>query len=420
MLLRLGIENFLSLRDSQAISLIPSALADDQKGLIRCPAAGGPLLPAAVIYGANASGKSNVVRALSFLRSAVLLSHSRGDQDTQIPREPFALDQKSAELPTRIDIDFVLEGIRYHYGFAATDKEFVEEWLTSFPTGRPQRLFKRENGRFTFSRKLKGRNKIISELTRANSLFLSAATQNDHEELSKISRYIGSLRTNDTIAIQKGTLAARFSDAEPDQRVIDFLRRVGTGVTDYRKEQRPLSDQTIALHRDIQQLFHKYVKDSLKDFDKSTEVEFQLGHRGWDGKSVYLDLDRESAGTRRLLVLLSHSFRALDDGTLLVIDELDASLHTQACEGIVALFCTPATNLKGAQLIATTHDTNLLRSKYLRRDQIWFTEKDEEGATSLYPLSDIRTRKGDNIEKGYLQGRFGAVPYSGPIDDMIS
>ena len=113
-------------------------------------------------------------------------------------------------------------------------------------------------------------------------------------------------------------------------------------------------------------------------------------------------------------------FRALDEGTLLVIDESDASLHTQACEAVLALFSSATTNPKGAQLIATTHDTNLLRSPLLRRDQIWFTEKDAEGATHLYPLTDIRTRKGDNLEKGYLQGRYGAIPFAGPISDLIS
>ncbi len=150
---------------------------------------------------------------------------------------------------------------------------------------------------------------------------------------------------------------------------------------------------------------------------KSVTIEF--AHRGLTGEPIYLGLNRESAGTRRLLILLSRAFQALDRGAPMVIDELDLSLHTQACEAVLALFSSPKTNPKGAQLIATTHDTNLLRSTLLRRDQIWFTDKDEEGATHLYPLTDIRTRKGDNIEKGYLQGRYGAIPFAGPISDLI-
>ena len=131
-------------------------------------------------------------------------------------------------------------------------------------------------------------------------------------------------------------------------------------------------------------------------------------------------MERESAGTRRLLIVLDLAFRALDEGAPLFIDELNASLHTQAAEVVLNLFCSRETNPKGAQLIATTHDTNLLASSALRRDEVWFTEKDTEGATHLYPLTDIRTRKGDNIEKGYLQGRYGAVPFDDPISALGS
>ncbi|CAA7626442.1 conserved hypothetical protein [Magnetospirillum sp. UT-4] len=127
----------------------------------------------------------------------------------------------------------------------------------------------------------------------------------------------------------------------------------------------------------------------------------------------------ESDGTRRLLVILQAAFNALDTGGLLIVDELSSSLHTKAAEAILALFCDRATNPKGAQIIATTHDTNLLRSEWLRRDQVWFTEKDEGGATHLYPLSDFRTRPGDNFEKGYLQGRYGAIPFAGDVRSLL-
>ena len=151
---------------------------------------------------------------------------------------------------------------------------------------------------------------------------------------------------------------------------------------------------------------------------ESRQIGIELGHRGRDGKPVYFDLDRESAGTRRLLVTLGFAFRALDEGTALVIDELDASLHTHASEAVLKLFCSPETNAKGAQLVATTHDTSLMATALLRRDQLWFSEKGADGATQLYPLSDIRTRKGDNIERGYLQGRYGAVPFNDPISSF--
>ncbi len=131
-----------------------------------------------------------------------------------------------------------------------------------------------------------------------------------------------------------------------------------------------------------------------------------------------LELDRESAGTRRLLILLDFAFRELDEGVPLLVDELDASLHTHACEAVLRLFCSPRSNPKGAQLLATTHNTNLMSLSALRRDQLWFTQKDAYGATKLYPLTDIRTRKSDNLEKGYLQGRYGAVPFNDPLSTL--
>ena len=152
--------------------------------------------------------------------------------------------------------------------------------------------------------------------------------------------------------------------------------------------------------------------------DEITDIE--LAHQSDDDDLVYFDLAKESAGTRRLLVILSSVFASLDAGTALFIDELDASFHTQVGEALLALFSNPKTNPLGAQLITTTHDTNLMTSDFLRRDQIWFSEKDLSGATHLFPLSDIRTRNADNIEKGYLQGRYGAMPFSGNISDLLS
>ncbi len=137
----------------------------------------------------------------------------------------------------------------------------------------------------------------------------------------------------------------------------------------------------------------------------------ELVHSGRDNEPIPLDLDRASAGTRRLLAVMRIVCRALDEGTPVLVDELDASSHTHASEAVLRLFCRAQSNPKGAQLLATTHATNLMKSSSLRRDQFWFTQKDAEGATQIYPLTDFKTRWGDNFELGYLQGRYGAVPF---------
>ncbi|HVC63707.1 MAG TPA: ATP-binding protein [Acetobacteraceae bacterium] len=415
MLLRFGVQNLRSICDMQELSLVASALDDAPGGLIDCPPAGGHLLPAVVVYGANASGKSNLVKALRWMRQAVLLSHTRGEPGGEVPREPFALDPAIRNAPTICDVDFVIDEVRYHYGIEASDQAFTREWLYSFPSGRRQMLFERKEQIFEFGRNLRGRNRIVADLTRPNSLFVAAATQNDHEELSKVSSFFRAVGGEDLRPVTKG------SDANP--RVVEFLGGVGTGVIGTRLKKIEFTEESLEFARGFQSLIEKTFGNarSIQLEVDSEPHKIEFAHRGRNGADIYFDLDDESDGTRRLLALLAPAFRALDASSLMVVDELDASLHTQACEALLALFASPKTNPKGAQLIATTHDTNLLRSPLLRRDQVWFTEKDAEGATHLYPLTDFRTRKGDNLERGYLQGRYGAIPFAGsPIDIIAS
>ena len=421
MLLRFGIQNFRSIKDRQEISLIPSSLDDVETGLIKCSAApGGRVLPAAIIYGANAAGKSNLVSALEWMNFLILNSHSRGEPGGRVPRPFFRLDPESAKAPSGFDVDFVVEGVRYRYEVEASDEAFVGERLYAYPNEKQQMLFERENMNFIFGRGLRGQNKIISELTRPNSLFLSAAAQNSHEALSKISGFFRNLDVDAEISVSDFNVAKYLSKGNLDHRTVKFLSKINTGVVDYRMQKEEISKESQELMSGIQSLIKKMTNTDIDLTKSPTErTHLELAHRGVDGELKYFSLRRESDGTRRLLVLLEQIFPALDVGSVMVCDELNASLHTQAAEALIALFSSPSINPKGAQLIATTHDTNLLRSPFLRRDQVWFTEKDEEGATHLYPLTDIRTRKGDNIERGYLQGRYGAVPFSGSVSELM-
>ena len=403
MLLRLSVSNFLSIRDPQELSFVAAPLKDRDEGLIDCAAANGSLVPAIVIYGANASGKSNLVAAMNAMLGMILKSHTQWKPDGGVRRHPFRFDPSFAQKPSSFDIDFVIDGVRYHYGFEASDTEFISEWLYAFPRSHRRTLFERVGNQFSFGRSLKGRNQIIASLTRPNSSFLSAAAQNGHEQLSRVYRYLGSIKGFGRIAVSGAMVSAQLAEQAVDDRVIDFLKKVGTGIIGYQRKETEFS----AL---AQLLGGPSLTISEMAETGSKRVSIEFAHRGRDGEKVYLELDRESDGTRRLLIVLDLAFRAIDQGVPLFIDELDASLHTHACEEVLRLFCSRENNPKGAQLVATTHDTNLMISPVLRRDQLWLTRKDAEGATDLYPLTDIRTRKGDNIEKGYLQGRYGAVP----------
>ena len=421
MLLRFGVSNHLSIRDFQELSFVASSLKDPGEGLIACAAApGGFVVPAVAIYGANASGKSNFVDALGTMRGMVLGSQTQWKPDGGVPRRPFALDPDYAESPSRFEIDFTVDGVRHHYGFKASDTAFESEWLYDFPKSYRRRLFERNGGEFRFGRALKGKNAAIARLTRPNSLYLSAAAQNGHELLSGIFNYFDSIHDVRDVKVESWVASIRYAKSDPDPRIIDFLREMDTGVMDFRREDVDIPEGEGKIKDLFLDMIKRYGKDRSDVFDwlsKPTALEF--AHRSRDGELVHFPLGWESAGTRRLLVALGPSFQALDKGNLLFIDELDASLHTRAAEAVLNLFCSPTDNPKGAQVIATTHDTNLLNAPALRRDQVWFVEKDSGGATRLYPLTDIRTRKGDNVERGYLQGRYGAAPGDMDLSTLV-
>lgn len=423
MLLKFRVKNFLSMRDEQELSFIASSLKDSSNSVHKAGTIiNYDVLSAAIIYGANASGKSNVITALKHFQWDVTTSHSQRKANAKINRREFALDIESGSETTIFEIDFLLDGIRYTYGYEANEKRYVSEWLYSFPKGVVATLYERNYQEFKFGRSLKGRNKTISEFTRKNSLFLSTAAQNDHDQLSKISEFISNIRIQSTISESSESVTLSLGKNELDQRAIEFLQNIGTGVCGVKKEEEKLPSEAKAITSALIKAFSDTMEDMPEiDFAEfpETRTKIKLGHLSREGAIKYFELSNESAGTRRLLVLLGPIFEVLDEGGMLVIDEIDASLHTKACELIVSLFNSKESNPKGAQLIATTHDTNLLMSDSIRRDQVWFTEKDLTGATSLYPLSDISTRKGDNLERGYLQGRFGGVPFSGTAIKML-
>ena len=419
MLLRFSVSNHLSIREPQELLLSASALRDEDAGLIPCSAApGGAVLPLALIYGANASGKSNLIEAIRFMRRMVLYSHSKGEPGGGVPVRPFKLHNPRHHAPSRFEIDFVVDGMRYHYGFEASKKAFEQEWLYVFPSARQQVWFDRIGDKFRFGRELKGQNKVVADLARPNSLFVSAAAQNDHAQLSKVFNYFQSIGGVQTLATPGEAIAKLLPTSSAlDPRVVDFLKDIRTGVVGYRANRRELPPAVRAFKGKLATAIREtFGPDALApDNEEEQVVSIELGYRADDGEIIYFELEAESAGTRRLLVVLSSTFEALDTGTVLCVDEINASVHTQASEAVVKRFCSRKHNQNGAQLIATTHDTNLLMSGSLRRDEVWLTEKDENGATHLYPLTDIETRAGDNVEKGYLQGRYGAVPFANPV-----
>jgi AAA15 family ATPase/GTPase len=424
MLIQFRVENHRSLRDEQVLSLVASNISSDGNCLLRPEALNEALLPAVALYGANASGKTNVLLALSFMRTAVIASHRSWEPETEIPQEPFALSGRKHE-PSLYEIDFLVDSVRYRYGFSLDSADIKEEWLYASPNKKRQMWFSREGDKFRFGREFHGENETIRGFTRPNSLFLSAAAQNNHALVLPIFRWFQRLRFDlrrtrpfagriasftsraiyqifDDAGTRQPSLFPEDSEAmlSDRQAIINLLRSADTGIVDVRVEREP-----------IEEIGGRPIR--------RTNLYFQ--HKADAPEGAWLPIDVESAGTVTLLELAPYLVSCLRTGGILCVDELEASLHPMLAAAILRQFCSQDQNQVGAQLIFTTHDTNLLGDVLgfgaLRRDQVWLTEKDNVGATHLYPLTDFHPRKQENLERGYLQGRYGAVPFLGDFLD---
>ncbi|MFA7665114.1 MAG: ATP-binding protein [Burkholderiaceae bacterium] len=417
MLVEFRIKNFRSLRDEQVLSLVASkdkTLVDTHTlgtGLKAVP----QLLKSVAIYGANASGKSNLIKALQYMRGVVMESAALPPGQA-FSVQPFRLDADSGGQPTEFEVTFILEGVRYQYGFAMTQQRIVAEHLLVYKAFKPQRWFERylddATGEdvYEFGPGLKGPKNVWERATRPNALFLSMAVQLNSEALRPVfDWFVGGL----VIFNEQAQIGPQFSIQmlkQPDGRrqICDFLRAADISIADIEVKTRKVPGQ--AVHFDLlagkTEVRSEEIEEHQLSFSHSTEK----------GGAVFGLLD-ESGGTRNLLFLAGPVLEALRKGLTLVIDELDTSLHTLLVRELVRLFHRPEVNTGGAQLIFTTHDTSLLDAPDLfRRDQVLLVEKDAQQASELVALSEFSPRKNEALERGYLMGRYGGVPL---LDDSF-
>ena len=413
MLIEFRVENHRSLRDEQVLTTEASPKLKDADDLRPRQVDGhaASLLPLIVLYGANASGKTNVLHAFAFMQEAIISSHRVWEPDSGIPRTPFAWGSHN-DAPSTFEADFLIEDCRYRYGFVVDDELILEEWLFAYPKGRKQTWFQREGTSYKFGDSLKGENRLIEDITGPNALFLSAATQNRHPQLFPIYSWfrsiypvnlrVGRFRRRPHSFTSQQSIHRILSKTEDDlsdrdeyllKRFRELLKDSDFGVVDIRLERNESNDGYSRT-----QYFLQHVVSTVED-------------------NAWLPLDEESHGTQTMFRIALPILSALDTGSVLLVDELESSLHPLLAIQIVKLLNNPATNPKNAQLIFTTHDSNLLGTtlgpSVLRRDQVFLTEKSDEGASVVYPLTDYKPRKSENLERGYLQGRYGAIPFLG-------
>lgn len=414
MLVEFRVKNFRSLRDEQVLSLVASKDKTLQgthtlsTGLKAAPS----LLRSAVVYGANAGGKSNLIKALQYMRGVVLESATVIQPGQTFGVQPFRLNDRSASQPTEFEVTFIMEDrVRYQYGFAMTAQRIVSEHLLVYKAFKPQRWFERHfdaessKDMYDFGPGLKGAKSLWEGATRPNALFLSMAVQLNSEALRPVFDWFanGLVIFNEQAQLSPHTSIQMLKQENGRKQICDFLSAADISIADIEVVTRKVPGQ--AVHFDLEagktEVHNEEVEEHRLRFSHVTE----------QGKAVF-DLMDESNGTRNLLFLAGPVLDILKKGLTLIIDELDTSLHTLLVRELVRLFHKPEENIGGAQLIFTTHDTSLLDAPDLfRRDQVWFVEKDREQASSLVALSEFSPRKNEALERGYLMGRYGSVPF---------
>ncbi len=415
MLLEFSVKNFRSFRDKVTLSMVASP---DKEHLetntfeVTAPSKV-RLLKSAAIYGANASGKTNVVKAVSFMRRLVRRSATRDESDAPIAVSPFLLDPGTAAQPSEFEISFITDGQRYVYGFSV-DRECVhEEWLTAARTTRARPLFHRTvDGAVRWGNTWQGARSELREATRPNALLLSVAAQLNNPTALPIYRWFGAdLRLMNPTPEHGPEMSFTVRQLQTREgfhdRLVQLLAVADLGIERIEAHSTPAKDTPL----------WAMLSDELKEQLVADEGQGPMVHRvaverkSVEGNAVRFDLSAdESRGTARLLAAAAPWLRALDRGSVLLIDEFESSLHPHITRQLLMMASQAPHN---PQIIFTTHDCNLLDSDLLRRDQVWFTEKDRGGATDLYSLWDYKVRKDENYRLGYLQGRYGAIPFVG-------
>ncbi len=421
MLVNFTFRNFRSFRDEKTLSMEAGSIKELKESLITRGRY--RLLPAAVVYGANSSGKSNVLSALTTMRS-VLLGSVRLNPTDELRFQPFRLDLTSASAPTSFEIQFLRGDVKYRYGFDYDKTHIRKEWLYEKCAGeREYNLFLRADNEFEVSKTRFAEGVGKEADTPANRLFVSLAAQLNGAKSMRVLDWFNNcnyLSGTDSQGYEGFTLRMFGGHLEGCSQALDFFHHTQLGFNDLLVAEKPSFDEAFPGKMKIPGALRAMLTEEWKG---RKTMEAKTTHNIYDaqgrvsGVGAFDKDEMESEGTKKVIEMSGPVFDTLRLGKVLVVDELDAKLHPFLTRSILQLFMNPETNARGAQLIFATHDTNLLNLAYLRRDQIWFTEKDKTESTDLYSLLEFKDENGTKIrndrsvQKDYINGRYGAIPF---------
>ncbi len=432
MLIEFSVGNYRSFKEVVTLSMVATNIKSrdedlDQRTVFIAPDGKTRLLTSAAIYGANASGKSNLIKAFAFVRTMVLHSLQRLADGDLMEVEPFRLALSTRKDPSVFEVIFMNDTTTYRYGFAATPQRIVQEWLYRKPHGkrREARLFERtEHEPVYLARGVFKEGRRAYNSTRDNVLLISALAQNYNDQTAlAVTRWF-----RETAKLISGlhdfskpfSIECLEDGHEMREDVLDLMSQLDLAVVDIQVKTEPVDfeEMSAKMPEDLKRVLHHSLGS-----DGWKSVEVHTIHHIYDDEGTPIpteteifDLDKhESDGTQKLFALAAPIVAALQQGLVLFADEFDSRLHPLIARELVQLFNDPRTNPHHAQLILTTHDTNLLDNELLRRDQIWFTEKLNNEATELVSLATYKARNDEAYARKYLQGRYGGIPYIGNL-----
>lgn len=430
MLLQFSIENFRTFRDKATLSLIASNydkdtrevenVFEDKKFNLR-------LLKSAVIYGANASGKSKLVEAIAFMRHFVINSSKETQKGESIEVEPFSLSKETENEPSEFEIIFLFNGELFRYGFEATKEKIVSEWLYHKPKTKEIELFYREGNQFETHKRnfTKGTTVVKEGLVRDNALLVSVAAQFNEKNAIAVIDWFKRLKLlsglNETG--YRGFTMSKTKSPAQKSKILELLRAADFGIEDIRLQKLDMDRMPEGMPKELRDEIVREMQEENAEFIAdvlTTHKKYDQNKQAIDSVNFSLD-DDESSGTRKFFALTGPVLDVLENGYTLVIDELDSKLHPNLVCKIISLFNSQEFNTKNAQLIFNAQNTNLLSSGLFRRDQIWFTNKDKYGEAKLYSLANFKSdavKKSEPFEDNYIRGKYGAVPYLGFFDNL--
>ena len=406
MLIEFSVKNFMSIKDEITFSMIAGTGDENIENIINDKNTSEGYLKTAAIYGANASGKTNFIKALTAAILTVRKSNLRNINEPLIEMKPFKFDSKTINEPCEFKFIFIKNNIKYIYGFSADINRIYTEYLYQYLSSKPSLIFERRNtNEYKFTQSEQGKLEELSTKNTEKKLFLSTATAWNYEKTKDA--YIWFSEDIDTYNDYFNVGGYAFDKFEKDEEgslkrfTINLLKQADILIKDYNFEIKDINPNNMIAFNNIK--VQKEVRISTFH-----EIEDENGNK----ENYELELQEESLGTQSLFFFSPILKDAFEKGKVIIVDEIDKSLHPLLVEFIINLFHNSEINKNNAQLIFNTHDTNLLSLNNFRRDQIWFTEKDpKRGTTDLYPLDDFSVRKTENVQKGYLNGRYGAIPF---------